>query len=95
MSKIYQVKISLKHENPKFKTQTICGVVVTSDQPKAVSIAMENTKKLIKEKELPFIPKLVSASSLPNDFVYSEPEPEVKPTEAPTTEAAIESEDHA
>lgn len=73
MSKIYQVKISLKHKNPKFKTQTITGVVLANEQSIAVTIAMKKTEELIDKQNLPFIPKLVSATALPNDFVYTQP----------------------
>lgn len=83
MSKIHQVKISLKHKNPKYKTQTITGIVVASEQSKAVSIAMENTEKLIKKNNLQFIPKLCSATALPNDFVYNEADVKEDKTEAP------------
>jgi len=90
MSKIYQVKISLKHNNPKFKTQQITGIVVAKEQSTAVAIAMQNTKKSIEENEMPFIAKLVSATALPNDFVYNEAD-----VEETKTEAVTESEDNA
>ena len=73
MSKIYQVKISLKHDNPKFKSQTITGVVLANDQAIAVQLAMTKTQELIDKQELPFIPKIVTATALPNDFVYTQP----------------------
>jgi hypothetical protein len=84
MSKIYQVKISLKHENTKFKNQTITGVVLANEQSIAVATAMNNTQELIDKQKLPFTPKLVSAFPLPNDFIYTEPV-------NPITEAIAES----
>lgn len=84
MSKIYQVQISLKHDNPKFKSQTITGVVLANDQSIAVSLAITKTQELIDKQELPFTPKIVSAKALPNDFVYTQPVD-------PITEAIAES----
>ena len=89
MSKIYQVKISLKTNDPKAKSQTITGVVMANDQATAVAVAMKKTQKVLNEKQMPFIPKLVSASSLPSDFIYFEDAEELK------TEVPLESEDHA
>jgi hypothetical protein len=80
---VYQVKINLKNENNKFKAQVLSGVVIAESQQKAVSIAMENTKKEIVKQDLKLSAKLLSAHVLGSQFIYfqqaeAEPEEEVK-----------------
>ena len=72
----YQVKIALTPENKKdFKTVNFSGLVIATDQAKAVELGMGKMKEFTEKQEVVMIPKLISCLKIRCEFMLVQQDP--------------------
>jgi len=72
----YQVKIALTPENKKdFKTVQFSGLVIATDQAKAVQLSIDKMKEFTEKQDVVMIPKLISALKIRCEFMLVEQDP--------------------